>query len=185
MRRIIGGVVVLVGLLSSGCASIVSDSSYPVTISSSPEGVNYTVKHAKRGYAMMKGVTPATISLSADDGFFSKASYLVSFEKRGYDAVTIQLRAGMDGWYVGNILFGGLIGFLIIDPATGAMWKLDEQVQVALTESRKEDAGETVEFREKEPEQPETAAGKDSDELTLLMINDVPEAYRNSLVRVN
>lgn len=30
----------------------------------------------------------------------------------------------MDGWYFGNILFGGLIGFLIVDPATGAMYTL-------------------------------------------------------------
>ena len=27
----------------------------------------------------------------------------------------------MNGWYIGNILFGGLIGFLIVDPLTGAM----------------------------------------------------------------
>jgi hypothetical protein len=34
----------------------------------------------------------------------------------------------MDGWYIGNILFGGVIGFLIVDPATGAMWKLGDPV---------------------------------------------------------
>lgn len=34
----------------------------------------------------------------------------------------------MDGWYMGNLLFGGFIGFLIVDPATGAMWKLDDNV---------------------------------------------------------
>ena len=37
----------------------------------------------------------------------------------------------MDGWYIGHILFGGLIGFLIIDPATGSMWKLNESVHVS------------------------------------------------------
>jgi hypothetical protein len=28
-------------------------------------------------------------------------------------------------WYVGNILFGGLLGFVFIDPATGAMWVIE------------------------------------------------------------
>jgi hypothetical protein len=31
----------------------------------------------------------------------------------------------VDGWYFGNLLFGGLIGLLIVDPATGAMYKLE------------------------------------------------------------
>jgi len=31
----------------------------------------------------------------------------------------------LDGWYIaGNLLFGGLIGYFIVDPATGAMWTL-------------------------------------------------------------
>ena len=27
-----------------------------------------------------------------------------------------------------NVIFGGLIGWLIIDPATGAMWTLEDEV---------------------------------------------------------
>ena len=30
----------------------------------------------------------------------------------------------MNGWYFGNILFGGLIGMIAVDPATGAMYTL-------------------------------------------------------------
>jgi hypothetical protein len=33
------------------------------------------------------------------------------------------------GWYlVGNFFFGGLIGWLIIDPLTGAMWTLSPEM---------------------------------------------------------
>jgi hypothetical protein len=28
----------------------------------------------------------------------------------------------MSGWYCGKLLFGGLIGMLAVDPATGAIW---------------------------------------------------------------
>jgi len=32
----------------------------------------------------------------------------------------------MSGWYWGNILIGGLIGMLVVDPLTGAMYKLPD-----------------------------------------------------------
>lgn len=45
----------------------------------------------------------------------------------------------MNGWYVGNILFGGVLGLLIIDPATGAMYSLStKETNVALKELNKE-----------------------------------------------
>jgi hypothetical protein len=38
----------------------------------------------------------------------------------------------MSGWYIGNILFGGLIGMLAVDPVTGAMYVFPESVSAAL-----------------------------------------------------
>lgn len=45
------------------------------------------------------------------------------------------MRSTLDGWYFGNIVFGGLLGILVIDPYTGAMYRLPERVDVALDES--------------------------------------------------
>jgi hypothetical protein len=89
---------------------------------------------------MMKGTTPATLSLSASNGFFDGADYVIEFSKDGYDTQTFPLSSGVDGWYIANILFGGLLGLLIIDPATGAMWKLDENVLVSLSRTGGESA---------------------------------------------
>lgn len=36
----------------------------------------------------------------------------------------------MDGWYLGNLLFGGLIG-LIVDAANGSMYKLTPDQVIA------------------------------------------------------
>jgi hypothetical protein len=111
-------------LASTGCASIVSDSSYPVTLSG--DGVGYKIKK-ESGLVMASGTTPNTVSLKAGDGYFSGATYTIAF-KSPCRQQNVILDSQMDGWYLGNLLFGGLIGFLIIDPATGAMFKLDEHV---------------------------------------------------------
>lgn len=42
----------------------------------------------------------------------------------GYKTAGVSIRSELSGWYFGNIVFGGLIGMLIVDPATGAMWNL-------------------------------------------------------------
>lgn len=113
------------GTLASGCASIVSKSSYPVTISSSPEGADFTVKNAD-GKTIHKGKTPSTLLLESGCGFFRGETYWVRFEKDGYDAAYAEIDSTLDPWYIGNIVFGGLIGLLIVDPLTGAMWKIPE-----------------------------------------------------------
>jgi hypothetical protein len=61
----------------------------------------------------------------------------------------------MDGWYIGNILFGGLIGILIVDPLTGAMWKLDDVVYGNLSPNHESKATGRVE-PESSPTQPKT-----------------------------
>jgi hypothetical protein len=60
----------------------------------------------------------------------------------------VPLTADIDGWYFGNLLFGGLIGILIVDPATGAMWKLPENVNKTWTTlaSVTSENGKTINF---------------------------------------
>jgi len=114
-------------LICTGCASIVSKSQYPVTIQSNPSGATVVVKN-KHGAAIQRATTPATVFLSAKSGFFSPEKYSIEFKKPGCNSCTTALSANLDPWYFGNIIFGGLIGAVIVDPATGAMWKLDKTV---------------------------------------------------------
>jgi len=113
-------------MLLSSCASIVSKGSYPVSINSAPSEAKILIKD-KKGIEVFSGQTPATIKLRAGSGFFGKARYQVTFSKSGYDTKTVPVEFKLDGWYFGNILLGGLIGMLIVDPATGAMYKLETE----------------------------------------------------------
>ncbi len=124
------------GMLASvfvftGCASIVSKSNWPVTFKSDPSGAKIVISD-ENGNEIHRGVTPATVTLPADSGFFSKAKYYIDIKEAGYQDSKGVLTAKINGWYFGNIIFGGLIGFVIVDPATGAMWKLPPLKTVSL-----------------------------------------------------
>lgn len=115
--------------MASGCASIVSKSNYPVKINSTPTGVPFTII-SETGQVVHKGETPQTVTLSAKGGFFEGMGYRVEFNKPGRETYTQLITPKLDGWYAGNIFIGGLLGMLIIDPATGAMYKLPREVGV-------------------------------------------------------
>lgn len=151
-------------IVLSGCASIVSKSSYPISINSTPSGAKITVKD-KKGKEVYLGNTPANFKLAAGAGYFAKASYTVTFEMDGYDTKSVPVNFKLDGWYFGNIVFGGLIGILIVDPATGAMWKLDtEAINETLSKS---------------------SASIDEPSLRVFGYNDIPENWKEKLVRIN
>ena len=108
-------------LLSTGCASIVSDSDYVVHVDA-PADQDYKVVN-EEGETVFAGSGNRSLKLSAGGGF----------DCTDYEFVTpcgvTPLKAGIDPWIFGNILLGGWIG-IIVDPMTGAACKLDEYVQL-------------------------------------------------------
>jgi hypothetical protein len=113
-------------ILFTSCASIVSKSSYPISINSAPSEAQIVIKD-KKGIEIFSGQTPATLKLKSGSGFFGKARYEVTFNKSGYQTKTVPIEFKLNGWYFGNLLFGGVLGMLIIDPATGAMYKIETE----------------------------------------------------------
>lgn len=124
MKKYLNLLVIIPAMMLCSCASIVSKSDYPVTIrSSSPKEI--TVKNKSTNTTIYSGTTPTTVTLSASKGYFQSAKYDIS-----YTGGMQSLNAQMDPWYVGNLVFGGLIGILFVDPATGAMWMLPDEVHL-------------------------------------------------------
>ena len=120
-------------IFMTSCASIVSKSSYPVVINSQPDQADIVItdEHGKKVY---RGKTPTTVSLKTSEGYFDGKNYTVTFTKDGYTSYTAPIKRGVDGWYIaGNIFLGGLIGYLIVDPLTGAMWTLEKEVNAVLS----------------------------------------------------
>jgi hypothetical protein len=130
----------VVALALSGCASIISGGTQPVTIMSEPDGASVTVTN-RTGEKIHNGITPATLTLKRGAGYFKPETYKVEVKKDGYEPRQLDIVSTVNGWYIGNILFGGLIGFLAVDPATGAMYSFPESVNATLNVSEKAVAG--------------------------------------------
>jgi len=125
LRKLFTVTALTTTLLTSGCASIVGNSKYPVNVSSTPSGANFTITN-KAGVVVHNGSTPNTVTLPSGRGYFKGEAYTITFKKDGYADASTTLETSMSGWYWGNILIGGLIGLLVVDPLTGAMYKLPE-----------------------------------------------------------
>lgn len=123
MRTKLLAVALSSSLLLSGCASIFTEQVYPVQVTSSPSGANVEIQD-EDGNIVYNGVTPSTVKLESSAGYFDGQTYTVKFHKDGYADETTVIDSGVEGWYWANILVGGVLGMLIIDPATGAMFDL-------------------------------------------------------------
>lgn len=113
-----------------GCASIISDSRYPVTFITNPPGAAITVTD-EDGDDLLIGTTPATLTLLAGNGFFP-CEYKVKTHHPDFPERTTVLRARFDAWYLGNFVFAPIIGALIVDPLTGAMYRFDDKETIHL-----------------------------------------------------
>ncbi len=115
--------VLLFSLSISSCATIFGKSKYPITIKSTPNAANIIITN-KKGDTIFKGTTPAVVTLKSGNGYFKKASYLIRLSAPGYSEKIYPIDFILSEYYFGNILIGGAIGMLIIDPLTGCMWAL-------------------------------------------------------------
>jgi len=128
-------VIATVCILLIGCASIVSKSVYPLAVNTEPSGILVVIKN-ENGMEVFSGRSPAVVELAAGAKFFKRAFYTVTVSAEGYEEKTLPVNFTIDGWYFGNLLLGGVIGMLIVDPATGAMYKLDQElINISLVRS--------------------------------------------------
>ena len=71
-----------------------------------------------------------------------------------------------DDWefrIAGNLFFGGLVGWLIVDPLTGAMWTLDGGATATLS--------------------PQTSMEQSAATVQVVLLNDVPDSLRSKMVK--
>lgn len=100
-----------------------------IHIDSDPTGARVTI-YDRDNEEVEANTTPFVARLERRSGYFRGEEYRLVFELAGYQKTEAMVRSSLNGWYFGNIGFGGLIGFLIVDPLTGAMWTLGPKTVV-------------------------------------------------------
>lgn len=111
MKKTIISCSLAFALLFSSCATIVSGSKQKVKFSSNPSTASVFIDQVE------VGKTPFEVKLER------KSEHSVMIKLDGYQTYETKLTKQFNAWYLGNIVFGGLIG-LIIDPITGAIYNL-------------------------------------------------------------
>ena len=135
--------IALALVFTASCATILSDSSYPVSVNSNPSGANFTISN-RAGQEIQSGMTPEMVTLKASSGYFKSETYKIVLSKDGFEDNVYTLSSSLDGWYWGNILLGGVIGMLIVDPLTGAMYKLPDRIDASLAISSTATYGQDI-----------------------------------------
>lgn len=127
MGKVAGAAALAAMIALGGCASIVSTSKPKVNIYALPQVTKYTIKDSA-GRVLLTGKTPGAALLETSRGYFKRQTYSITFSADGYSDSTQALNPTISGWYWWNILLGGAVGMLIVDPLTGAMYTLPDEV---------------------------------------------------------
>ena len=134
--RFIAALLLGAALALGGCATIVGDKDQLIPIGSDPDLASVVIVD-EGGRQVFSSTTPTSVTLQKSDGsYWGKKSYTLTITKPGYASQTIPITASANGWYIaGNLVFGGLIGWFIVDPFNGGMYTLTpKQVQADLGE---------------------------------------------------
>jgi hypothetical protein len=118
------------GLVS--CATVLQRGPEPVTITSEPPDARVTITDLRTHQLLVRASTPVIAPLARHAGYMRPARYQVVVEKPGYQPYVLLLHAELEPKYFGNFVAGGPLGFLVIDPFTGAMYALPSRVHAVL-----------------------------------------------------
>ncbi len=166
-RILLSLLFLMVTFIFVGCATILSGTIQKVNINSKPDSAVIKV-YDMNNQIIAEGLTPYHIDLKKGAGFFTPAKYKVEISKDGYLKKDIYISGNLNaGWYlIGNFFIGGLIGWIIVDPLTGAMWNLSpENINTELQQG--------------------TSLNGNNNTITIVLIDQVPNELMEKAIRIN
>jgi hypothetical protein len=105
-------------------------------VASTPPGAKVSI-YDRSNTLVQVSTTPFLATLPTKFGYFKGQDYRLVFELPAYATAEVHLQSTVSRWYFGNFLFGGLLGLVIVDPSTGAMYNLTPaKIEQPLTASQ-------------------------------------------------
>jgi len=169
VKKIVIPAILAGGLFLGGCATIVGDKTQLIPISSTPSEASILITDEK-GIEIFKGKTPTTVTLPKSDGsYWGGKNFVVKITKDEYEEQSIPIKSSPNGWYIGgNLIFGGLIGYFIVDPLNGAMYTLSPE-QVSATMGKKITHNNNA----------------SEGSISIVLLQDIPYSLRNKMKKLN
>lgn len=164
--RIASLVIGAAAVFAGGCATIVHSGPRAIPVASDPPGAHVTIFN-RDNEAVTTQTTPFIAELEPKYGYFKGQNYRLVFDMPGYASAEAKLTSSVSGWYFGNIVFGGLLGLLIVDPLTGAMYNLQpEKIEQPMSSEQ-------------------ARILRNGDGLMVILVSQATQNERLSMVRVN
>ena len=127
IRPLCLGLAALGAFALSGCATITQGAQQSVLFDTSPSGAVCSItREGNMLYADF--TTPRSLQIEKD-----KDDLVITCDKDGFRKTVIHTNSSFEGWTMGNLLLGGIIG-LGVDAASGAINEYPSQVVVRLEE---------------------------------------------------
>ena len=130
-------ILTLIAGLTASCATIMHDNAQPIPIKANVDKVDIRIIN-QQGETVFEWQTPTVLTLNAAEknGYFNPEKYTVIASKNGFKTQQTIIDWHISGWYlVGNFFFGGMIGYLLIDPISGDMYYLDKEVNLNMSKN--------------------------------------------------
>jgi hypothetical protein len=126
-QRLVSSIVLLCALAGTGgCATVVTGTSQTINVTTEPSAA--ACQLARRG-ASLGIVNPTPGSLKVEK---SSDDIDITCRKKGYLDASARLPSTFQGWTLGNIVIGGVIG-VAIDASSGAMHEYQGSFQMNLS----------------------------------------------------
>lgn len=150
----------------TGCATIVHSGPRAVSVASTPAGAKVSI-YDRDEHLVQTNTTPFVAELPTKYRYFQGQTYRLVFEMPGHATTEVKLGSSLSGWYLGNVVFGGIIGLLVVDPLTGAMYNLTpDKIEQPLSATQAE-------------------VIRDKKGLLVVLASQTTEGERTQMVRVN
>ena len=125
VRRKLTVLALAVSAALSGCATITQGAHQSVLFDTSPSGAVCSI--TREGNMLYADFTaPKSLQIEKD-----KDDLVITCDKEGYRRAVIHTNSSFEGWTMGNLLLGGIIG-LGVDAASGAINEYPSQVVVRM-----------------------------------------------------
>lgn len=126
MRWVLGGLMLAWGMSCTGCATVLGNKNSALSVDNKFGPTYFAIKDHKQKL-IHEGITPQKVTLASKRAPFVPAKYQIEFVGENNSTDRQEIKPGFEPWTVGNVLLGGIPG-LVVDGATGAMFKMPKEV---------------------------------------------------------